>query len=173
MTERSCTRFTSAVSAGGLLAISALAVASAAAVLSASPLTLARSVLPQTAPVGATPTPDRMLVAAATGGLGRHMRLARLSAGDGAALLSGRRAIAIGDRISIAGRDGAKRDYAVAAIKEIEVPVGDVADHGPPSRLLLVVAHDVASPGARPLRFIVEAEREAPPPTPASHHQAL
>ncbi|MCB1510939.1 MAG: hypothetical protein KDJ36_08540 [Hyphomicrobiaceae bacterium] len=173
MIERSSARLAKGLWAGGLLACAGIMATAVAMVATVSPLALARAIMPASTPVAVHPVGDPMLQAATNGGIGRHMRLAGLTAGDGPLALSAGR-ITVGDRITIAGRDGAKRIYAVSLIKEIEVPITKVTETDPPARLLLVVARDVARPASRPLRFIVEADRENPAPAAATtHHQAL
>jgi hypothetical protein len=80
------------------------------------------------------------------------------------------KALAIGDRITIAGADGRERRLEVMDLKAIG---GDTAraPRGAPVRLLLVtcrVAGDAGERADAPVRFIIEAEPTAPaPPAPA------
>lgn len=74
--------------------------------------------------------------------------------------------LAVGDRITIAGRDGRERHLEVADLKAVG---GTLLRAGSP-RLLLVTCRvlDASAQEARPVRFIVEAEPAEPPaPAPA------
>lgn len=80
--------------------------------------------------------------------------------------------LAIGDRITIAGRDGRQRVLEVIDLKTIGEPLSKVVNGAAPIRLLLVTCRNVDESGREaqsPVRFIIEGE---PAETPAVQRSA-
>jgi hypothetical protein len=79
--------------------------------------------------------------------------------------------VAIGDRITITGRDGRERKLEVVHLKAIGEPISKVGNGAAPLRLLLVTCRIVEGTEAEsrtPVRFIVEGELAEPAvPAPA------
>jgi hypothetical protein len=77
--------------------------------------------------------------------------------------------LTVGDRITIAGRDGRARTLEVVDIKIVGEPLVPAVAGSAPPRLLMVTCHVIAAEGETevkaPVRFIIEAE--TPEPTPA------
>ena len=80
--------------------------------------------------------------------------------------------LAVGDRISIAGRDGRARNLEVVDLRLIGEPIVRTVEGAAPMRLLLVTCHIVTANGDRddktPVRFIIEADTDPAPPRPAT-----
>ncbi len=76
------------------------------------------------------------------------------------------RQLAVGDRITIAGRDGRERILEVVDLKVVGEPLVQAVAGAAPMRLLLVTCHIVGSDGGQaakvPVRFIVEGEPSEP-----------
>jgi hypothetical protein len=81
--------------------------------------------------------------------------------------------LAIGDRITIADRNGRERRLQVVDLKPIGVPLFRVAAGAPPVQLMVVTCRDADAAdrdGEATVRFIIQsemAEPAAPPPQPA------
>ncbi|MBX9590464.1 MAG: hypothetical protein K2X43_14245 [Hyphomonadaceae bacterium] len=81
--------------------------------------------------------------------------------------------LAVGDRITISGRDGRVRTLEVIDLKAIGEPLTKAVTGAAPMRLLLVTCRSVeaSEPDAQaPVRFIIEGEPVEPPavaPSPA------
>lgn len=71
--------------------------------------------------------------------------------------------LAVGDRITISGRDGRQQTLEVVDLKSIGEPLTKVVTGAPPMRLLLVTCRIVDGDGQPPVRFIVEGEPAEPP----------
>ena len=72
---------------------------------------------------------------------------------------------AVGDRISVVGRDGRALTLEVVSIRPVREPLLRIASGASPARLLLVVCRivDAREPEARePLRFMIEVEETKP-----------
>lgn len=87
------------------------------------------------------------------------------------------RQLAVGDRITIAGRDGRERILQVVDLKVIGEPLVRAVAGAAPMRLLLVTCHIVGGDGEQaakvPVRFIIEGEPSEPAmPRPASAPKA-
>jgi hypothetical protein len=75
--------------------------------------------------------------------------------------------LAIGDRITISGRDGRERVLEVVDLKSIGEPLTKVVTGTTPMRLLLVTCRTVDGSEREthaPVRFIIEGEPAEPPP---------
>ena len=85
--------------------------------------------------------------------------------------------LAVGDRITISGRDGRERVLEVVDLKAIGEPLTKAVTGTAPMRLLLVTcrAVDGGERGTQaPVRFIIEGEpAEAPPVQPSVAPKAL
>lgn len=79
--------------------------------------------------------------------------------------------LAVGDRITIAGRDGRARVLEVMDIKIVGEPVVPAVAGSAPARLLMVTCRVVVTDGETevkaPVRFIIEAEAPEPASLPA------
>jgi len=78
------------------------------------------------------------------------------------------RRLAVGDRITIAGRDGRARNLEVVGLKAMSAPLLKIAVGAAPVPLLLVICRviDATDPQKQELvRFMIEAEEEAKPAT--------
>ncbi len=87
------------------------------------------------------------------------------------------RQLAVGDRITIAGRDGRERILQVVDLKVVGEPLVQAVAGAAPMRLLLVTCHIVGGDGSQadkaPVRFIIEGEPSEPAlPRPASAPKA-
>jgi len=87
------------------------------------------------------------------------------------------RQLAVGDRITIAGRDGRERILQVVDLKVVGEPLVQAVAGAAPMRLLLVTCHIVGGDGEQsakvPVRFIIEGEPSEPAlPRPASAPKA-
>lgn len=75
--------------------------------------------------------------------------------------------LAVGDRISITGRDGRERNLEVVDLRLIGEPIVRTVEGAAPIRLLLVTCHIVGANGDRddktPVRFIIEGDTEPAP----------
>lgn len=80
--------------------------------------------------------------------------------------------LAVGDRISITGRDGRERNLEVVDLRVIGEPIVRTVEGVAPMRLLLVTCHIVNASGDRddktPVRFIIEADTDPAPARPAT-----
>jgi len=78
--------------------------------------------------------------------------------------------LSVGDRITIAGRDGRERVLEVVDIKIIGEPLVPAVAVSAPPRLLMVTCRVVAADGEAeikaPVRFIIEAESQDRPSAP-------
>jgi hypothetical protein len=111
--------------------------------------------------------------------------LQRVEVGDEAYWLTGGRSlrpvlfdgrVAVGDRISITGRDGRVRNLAVISLQPLPAPLLKIAVGATPVPLLLVTCQviDPADPERRELvRFIIEAAEEPKPATPQARQDPL
>ncbi|MGH6815514.1 MAG: hypothetical protein ACREC6_07410 [Hyphomicrobiaceae bacterium] len=130
----------------GLGAVSALAV-----VLSASETVLRRGFAAALAESASAPAGKQR--SAGNGYL-------RLSRDDTSLPLGWPSPVAVGDRLTIAARDGRRHELEVVEIAEIGATVTRVEQAGEP-RLLMVVCKVLDAPEARSVRFIVEADDSA------------
>jgi hypothetical protein len=80
--------------------------------------------------------------------------------------------LAVGDRISITGRDGRARTLEVVDLRVIGEPIVRTMEGAAPLRLLLVTCHIVNTGDDRndktPVRFIIEGDTQPTPPRPAT-----
>jgi hypothetical protein len=82
--------------------------------------------------------------------------------------------LAVGDRITIAGRDGRARTIEVIEIKPVGAPILKVAADPAPVRLMRVTCRPLGAKGAEKeelVRFFVEVEDAKPPALPRPQGQ--
>lgn len=80
--------------------------------------------------------------------------------GDGSAPVT--RPVSVGDQISMT-LSGHHRTFEVSAVSDFSPQITEIDTSSGPAHFVLVTARDAKNPSARPVRFIMEIDRGAPP----------
>jgi hypothetical protein len=115
---------------------------------------------------GSAVTASRLSDGAETG----LLKLSSTGSVDGPAGLG--QALAVGDRITIAAKDGARRTLEVADVRPLAETGGAQAE-GADGNLLLVTCNVLGGAPGEVVRFVIEDGRHHAPALPATQHRAL
>lgn len=77
--------------------------------------------------------------------------------------------VSVGDRISLT-LGGVHRTFEVTTVSDFAPQITQIDTSPGPSHLVLVTAHDVKDPSARPIRFVMEIEQGNAPVVAGGHN---